>query len=154
MRRRNRVAVILLFVLALSLTVLYHPNAEAMTLHHGERVQDRFAAIISASENPSLLNYGYLDHGFYLAANLLPTVRFFENQNIPRSVYPQILDEQERYISECLTEFVVVRRDVNDSGATGLPDVLLRNYRWVATGCQEYRNVVYRYDLFETIKSG
>ena len=151
---RYRAAGLLLFALAVSLTALYHPNAEAMTLQRGGRVQDRFAAIIKAEENPSLLNYGYLDHGFYLAAELVPGVRFFENQNIPRTAYPTILDEQERYIAEKRVGFVVVRRERDAAGVDGLPDVLLHNYRLVATGHQEYRHVIYRYDLYQVAGEG
>lgn len=56
-----------------------------------------------------MLNYGALDGGFYLAANIVPNVRYFESQNIDYKLYPENMDEQNRYIKEGKVQFVVVR---------------------------------------------
>lgn len=45
--------------------------------------QMRFAARIIAGEDPSLLNYGTLDGGFYTAAGVLPPARYFCVTNMP-----------------------------------------------------------------------
>ncbi|MBP7401218.1 MAG: hypothetical protein KBA30_01220 [Clostridia bacterium] len=148
LRRRTWAAASVLLAVALSLSYLYNPNVRAMGRKSGDSAQERFAAIIRADPDPSLLNYGYLDHGFYLAAGLLPEVRFFENQNIPRERYPLILDEQGRYIAERQINFVVLRVGANEPEGTMVPAVLAGNYDRIAVHWQEYRKVIYRYELY------
>ncbi len=140
-------------LVTLSLTYLYNPNSYAMSVHKEDLVQTRFAKIILEDDKPSLLNYGYIDLGFYLAAGLQPQVRFFENQAIPRAVYPVILDEQERYIAERLVRFVVFRVDANAPAGTMVPAVLADNYDPIATRIQEYRGKNFRYELYR-VKDG
>ncbi|WP_241654565.1 hypothetical protein [Sporolactobacillus shoreae] len=72
-------------------------------------VQKKFAAIIDRQKTPTLLNYGFLDGGFYLAANIVPNVRYFEKQNIDHKLYPENMNAQNQYIREGKTEFVVIR---------------------------------------------
>lgn len=86
-------------------------------------VQMKFAKIIDRSKNPTLLNYGSLDGGFYLAANLLPNVRYFERQNIDPKLYPENMDLQRQYLKQGRVQFVVVQlnRYINRSRIQ-LPD--------------------------------
>lgn len=72
-------------------------------------VQQKFAAIIDRQQHPTLLNYGFLDGGFYQAAGIVPNVRYFERQNIDQKLYPENMNEQNRYVREGKTQFVVVR---------------------------------------------
>jgi len=66
----------------------------------------RFAQIIRQREDASLLNYGFLDGGFYLASGVEPETRFFCTLNIS-------LPEQEASLRQAIqageAEFVVVR---------------------------------------------
>ena len=68
--------------------------------------QYRFAEIISQSEGPSLLNYGFLDGGFYFAAGVLPSDPFFCSLNIDLPEMDHALRES---IREGKTAFVVTR---------------------------------------------
>lgn len=71
-----------------------------------ETMQYRFAAQIGAQPNATLLNYGFMDAGFYTAAGLVPTVKYFHFNNVPLAEMKQ---EQDRYIAQGLCDFVVTR---------------------------------------------
>lgn len=69
-------------------------------------MQYRMAAHIRQVENPTLLNYGFMDAGFFTAAGIVPKVKYFHQTNVPLQ---EMLDEQIRYIQEGLCDFVVTR---------------------------------------------
>lgn len=147
----KQTAAVLTILVLLGVSYLYNPNTYAMTVRQEDRAQAKFARIICSTPDPSLLNYGYLDHGFYHAAGLLPEVRFFEQQNLTYENFPLNKDEQNRYIRERLVTFVVIRVNPNDPGEPDVPDLLI-NYKLVAEDVQGYREDVYRYMLFELRK--
>ncbi len=73
-------------------------------------VQVKFAKIINQVEDATLLNYNFLDGGFYLTADTpLPDTKFFCRQNIPRENFPEMYDEQEDIIRNKEVDFVIVR---------------------------------------------
>ena len=67
----------------------------------------RFAETIRQSEDSSLLNYGFLDGGFYFAAESLPETRFFCTLN---NDLPEMQQELRSAISEGKTEYVITRQ--------------------------------------------
>ncbi len=75
-----------------------------------ELAQYKVAAYIHehGDDDPTLLNYGGLDNGFYLAAELVPHLRYFAELNIPME---DMHAEMARYLDEGLTEFVIYRLD-------------------------------------------
>ena len=66
----------------------------------------RFAEIIRQSENPTLLNYGFLDGGFYFASGVLPEGPYFCTLNNDLSEMEKSLQDS---IQQGKTEFVVTR---------------------------------------------
>lgn len=72
-------------------------------------VQYKFAEIINKKPNATLLNYGFLDGGFYTVSNIVPNVKYFHKPNIEHERFPEIEDEQNRYIEEKVTDFVVIK---------------------------------------------
>lgn len=68
--------------------------------------QYRFAKIINSVENPTLLNYGFLDGGFYTAADIVPSERYFCRLNIRLS---EMYLEQSMAVYHQKTDFVVTR---------------------------------------------
>lgn len=82
------------------------PNTYLMAYEKEDMPQYQFAEIIRQKENATLFNYGFLDGGFYYAADLIPSTRFFCTLNIQ---LPEMFAEQERYIRTRVTDFVVVR---------------------------------------------
>ncbi|MBQ8343557.1 MAG: glycosyltransferase family 39 protein [Clostridia bacterium] len=75
-----------------------------------ELAQYKIAAYIQqhGDDDPTLLNYGGLDNGFYLAADIIPHLRYFAELNIPME---EMHAEMARYLDEGLTDFVVYRLD-------------------------------------------
>ena len=82
------------------------PNAYLMDYRREDLPQYRFAEIISQSEDPSLLNYGFLDGGFYFASGVLPSDPYFCTLNID---LPEMDQALRKSIREGKTAFVVTR---------------------------------------------
>ena len=112
-------------------------------------VQVQFAKIINQVENPTLLNYNFLDGGFYLMADTpLPETKFFCRQNIPRENFPEMYDEQENIIKNAEVDFVIVRygrkRPLEDFAEC---KELFDNYKQVAIaheGIDDYYYVLFQ----------
>ena len=79
---------------------LSHPGREEM-------MQYRFAAIVNQKEDATLLNYEFLDWGFYTAAGVSPHLKYYHLPNMPLE---ELRSEQTRYVQEGLSDFVVTRR--------------------------------------------
>ena len=69
-------------------------------------MQYQFAAIMAETPNATLLNYGFMDAGFYTAAGITPTIKYFHQTNVPLQ---EMLDEQFRYIDDGICDYVVTR---------------------------------------------
>lgn len=68
--------------------------------------QTVFAGILREEENPTLLDISSLDHGFYLAADILPDCRYFCVLNANAKEQQEAIEE---YLSTGKTRFVVTR---------------------------------------------
>lgn len=69
-----------------------------------ELPQFAFARVMESKEEPTLLNYGFLDGGFYTAAGLLPATRYFTGLNIAND---EIMREQTRIAENGEVDFLV-----------------------------------------------
>jgi len=123
----------------------------------GLTAQQYFAQIINEVPDATLLNYGFLDGGFYLAANVLPINRFMMINNIPHWNFPEMWDEQTAMVAEQLVDFVVVRTttdtDISGEGYFhgGRVDfsLLNQNYDLVAIHVQRFEGWTFRYLLYQ-----
>ena len=68
--------------------------------------QTIFAEILNREEAPTLLDISSLDHGFYLAAGILPTCRYFCELNVASQAKKEALQS---YLDNAVTQFVVSR---------------------------------------------
>lgn len=93
---------------ALALTLIPFGNNNAMAAWRREDlVQTRFAAQMRAAlPQPTLLNYGFLDGGFYLAAGAVPSCRYFCTLNLP---LPEAEEQQHAMMAAGAFDFVVTR---------------------------------------------
>lgn len=132
-------------------TVSYSPNIPLTSQNREDLPQYRFAAIVNQVPGATLLNYGFLDGGFYTAANITPAFKYFMLNNISYDRYPEMRDEQDRYIRERLATFVVLRMN-KDKGADSYPAAGLREnydlvdemvYSYITTG-QNFRFALYK----------
>ena len=85
---------------------LCHNVRESFGMPKAATMQYQFAAVIDQTPGATLLNYGFMDAGFYTAANIAPTVKYFHQANVPLQ---EMLDEQERYIADGVCDYVVTR---------------------------------------------
>ncbi len=67
----------------------------------------KFDKIIKQEENPTLLNYGFLDGGFFTYSGLIPTNRYFCKLNLNN---PEMMAEQDSIAENGLTTFIVTQR--------------------------------------------
>ncbi len=116
------------------------PNANLLFVKKEELPQFRFAEIINRKENATLLNYAFLDGGFYTAAGILPNCRFFCRLNMDN--LPEMMDTQNEYVREGKVDFVITcDRQMSNP-----------HYLLVDTASYPYRaDVIYTYYLYEWI---
>lgn len=78
--------------------------------HMSDKKEDiflyKFKEIVEKEENPTLLNIGCLDAGLYTVCDIVPTCRWFQTQTL---AIDDVLKEQEQYIREGRTSFVLAR---------------------------------------------
>ena len=97
-------------------------NTRELLLPKEDTMQYRFAAIINQVPDATLLNYYFMDAGFYTAANITPSVKYFHFTNVPLE---EMHTEQNRYLTDGVTDFVVTRGYQ--------PDNITDHYTLVAT---------------------
>ncbi len=96
------------------------PNTYLVNIQKEEMPQYRFAEIIRQSEDRTLLNYGFLDGGFYFAAGVLPAETYFCTLNID---LPEMKQAMRESVLEGRTAFVITRsQQLKDSGQYCLAD--------------------------------
>ena len=81
-------------------------NTYLMGIRPEELPQYRFAEIIRQSEDPTLLNYGFLDGGFYTVSGIVPDCRFFCELNIELD---EMYEVQNEYVKNGKAVFVVTK---------------------------------------------
>ena len=96
------------------------PNTYLMQIRKEDTPQYRFAETIRQSEDRTLLNYGFLDGGFYFASGAQPAGPWFCTLNIS---LPEMEESMRDSIRQGETAFVVTRsRELKDSGNYILAD--------------------------------
>lgn len=107
--------------------------------------QYRFAQYMhSVKENPTALNYGFLDAGFYTVADIVPNTWAFcrINQDIPGA-----LDDQRHTIRAKKVDFVILRTPYGKEPR--LLNILKKNYSLVESVSQYLNDDMYTYYLYE-----
>lgn len=102
--RFNRIGFAVVLLLSLLECMILSPNVYLMNYKKDEMPQYRFAAQIQESQDTSMLNYDFLDGGFYTVLNQVPEVRYFCVLNVNRG---EIMAEQTSYVEQQLTQWLV-----------------------------------------------
>ena len=100
------VAMVLVMSILLSGTLENNQNMYLTKYNKEDTVQYRFAKTIQTVENPTLLNYGFLDGGFYFASGATPACRYFCYFNINAA---EMWSEQNTCIVSGDADFIVTR---------------------------------------------
>ncbi len=137
-------------VLALSpvASLRWSNNVYLMSVSREEMPPYRFAGTIRQADDRTLLNYGFLDGGYYLAAESLPVTRFFCTLN---NDLPEMKEEQRAAIEEGRVAFVVTRAMGQRSGKGKKESVDMRAYRAVDACTMFFEGYDWTYTLYERI---
>lgn len=128
--------------------LLLSQNTKMLGVKREELVQYQFAEIIHQTPNATLLNYGFLDGGFYTAAGIVPRTRYFCRLNMSVEQFPEMMKEQNRYLKERLVDYVVLElAEDRDHSLTKL-DYLQENYEQVAAAEETFENTGKTYVLY------
>ena len=127
-------------------------NVYLMDVSKEEMPPYRFAETIRQAEDRTLLNYGFLDGGYYLAAESQPVTRFFCTLN---NDLPEMKEEQRTASAEGQTAFVITRgmggsqRQRTGGSKNESPD--MSAYREVDTCSMFFEGREWSYTLYERI---
>ena len=139
---RSAAAWILAFLLlpaGVAAALRVSPNTWLMQVRKEEMPQYRFAEIIRQSEDRTLLNYGFLDGGFYFASGALPSGPAFCTLNID---LPELEESMRNAIRQGEPAFVVTRSNrLRDSG----------NYRLAAEADFPFEGRNWHYYLYQKV---
>lgn len=108
----NNNVIMISIVLTVVLCFILTPNQRLIGVRRDKLPQYQFNEIISTKENATLLNYGFLDGGFYTVSNIVPTCKAFCKLNIPLSY---IMELQDYYVENKMVDFVVTRNKILSS---------------------------------------
>lgn len=98
-----------LSALALCACLLFSGNGYLRGMPREDTPQYRFAGVMEArsgGKDFTLLCRAFPDSGFYLAADVLPNLRFFTSTNVPM---PEAGQAQQAYLDAGLADYVVTR---------------------------------------------
>lgn len=121
-------------------------NTYLMDYDKEDMPQYQFAQIMNErEEDPTLLNLGFLDGGFYYAADILPNCPFFCSFNVEA---PGMWDTHYQYIEEKKVDFIITRkRTLEQYHPTS-------DYELIATASMYFEGVDFQYHLYALKEDG
>ncbi len=101
--------------------------------------------ILAEKEDPTLLNVGCLDAGLYTLCDIVPNCRYFQTQTW-HTEDPGLdpYAEQDRYLAEGLTDYVLVRGDA--------PEVLFDRYELMDSEEYGWDGLSFTYSLYRKVR--
>lgn len=117
----------------------FSQNTYLMQYEKADMPQYQFKEIILSVDDPSLLNYGFLDGGFYTVCDLVPECKYFCTLNIPLEDMYETMDAQ---IAAGTPDFVVTRST----------PLVSENYICVATAKMYFEGVDFDYYLYASVR--
>lgn len=104
----NTGKIVLAVVCVALIPAMYYisPNTYMMQMTQDELPQYQFAKIINESDEKTLLNYGWLDGGFYEVAEVSPMTKFFCKVNMELE---EMTKEQDTVLEQGMVKYVVTR---------------------------------------------
>lgn len=112
-RNYSVVAATTIFIICCALSYVRWPNTFYMNYSAIDYPQYRFAKIINNKPNSTLLNYNFLDGGFYTVAGKTPNCKYFYKSNLMNS---EIEKFQHDYIVNKKTDFIVTNKEFDIDG--------------------------------------
>lgn len=104
---------IFLSVLFMAFAYRYANDTAQFGADRSAVVHYRFGEVMHRlDDDPTLLNYGFMDSGFYTASHTIPTCKYFCILNIPLR---EMLDAQDEYLRSGAAKFVVTKNKALDT---------------------------------------
>ena len=106
-------------VIAQNQTIFYKPLFCSKTLTCQQQIAQQIRS--GPIQNPSLLEAGMLNRGFYNELGVIPSIYYFYLPNVSYDEHPEILDCQLSYILAEETDYVVLQGDTPEISLQNLP---------------------------------
>lgn len=115
--------------------------------------QFRIADIIKEdSSNPTILNYGSLDYGFYNILNVIPNCKYFHRMNILYEKLPDNYDIQKEYIIDKKVDYVIIGIRKDNKEVENDFEFILNNYEIIYEDYQIYEKYMVHFYLLKIKK--
>lgn len=118
-------------------------NLYYMEYEKEDLIQYKFANIIKSNNGKTLLNYGFLDGGFYLTAGILPNTKYYMQFN---AIMPEMENELSKKISAQEFDYIVVR---SYEGYNPVTDLIKDNYKLIVTEEGIFEGKIFVYYLYQ-----
>lgn len=102
----SRSAPVIVCILSLAVTCLLCRNTYLIFTPRDEMPQFRFSSRMSETKDPTMLNYGFLDGGFYTVSGIVPNCRFFCQLNVE---YNEMYRVQDEYVENGWVDYVITK---------------------------------------------
>ncbi len=143
------IIIVIIIILTFSYTLYHHPNTKDLSKKRTDYAQYQFADTINQrKKHATILNYNFLDGGFYLTTNTLPINKYFQKNNISYNAYPNIMQEQNELIKHKSIDFVITLLN-NNQTINNLSPNLLKNYKIIQQFTQQVEGREQTYYLLE-----
>lgn len=131
-----------LLIILVIMTFIFGKNTYMLKYKKEDYAQYSFQQIINKYEDKSLLNYGFIDTGFYLETNEVPNVRFFHTMNF--SDFKEMKEGQLNYIKNKKTNFVICAKVALDQECNA---EIKKNYKLI-TEKRHNKDYGFYYELY------
>ena len=139
--RKQYLPYIILNLLCVPVIALLSMNVSFMSQKADDYFLFRFRDEVLETKDPTLLNINCLDAGLYTVTGIVPSCRWFQTQTLDIAEDENNpYKEQDRYIKEALTDYVIAR----DS----YPDFITENYDLIDEAEYSYSDYDFTYYLF------
>lgn len=112
-------------------------------------IQYKFAEIMKKDpKGKSLINFHFLDNGFYYATDVMPVNKYFHQMNINHIDYPDNYEDHDNTVRNKLVRYVVIQMKTSMDFSNSSYELLLENYELVLQDREYQDEEMYEYALF------
>lgn len=138
-----KITTIISIIICLTIAYYHSPNTKYITKSKSYYAQYTFLNKIKP--NSTILNYSFLDGGFYFTTKSYPSQYYFQQNNINYQQYHNNTDEQRRYINEKQVDYVIINNEIENKNL----EILEKNYQLIDSNTQRYEEYTRTYYLYE-----
>ena len=147
----NKIIELIVYILVIGLSSYSFANYRSYILtSKDDYAQFRIANIIKEqTKNPTIINYGSLDYGFYNILNIIPNCKYFHRMNIPYDKLPDNYNVQKEYINNKKVEYVIVGIRNDSQNVKEDFEFIEKNYELIYEDYQVYEKYQVHFYLFK-----